>query len=573
MQLQINHVGWRGKSPLFEIIRKADLKHTNAVPLRSPAIFPIIGHPTELLLPNLRWYIEDYLQTPFGAYPEKAESVRKTIQAWGMEIFNTLFVGYARDWYQTAKRDNSPKFSITITSDSPEVISWPWEALYSQEDGFLALHCLMERQLCTISDPSPLSENLSKNNIHILYVIARPQSDQDIDYQLLVGSLVAYSSKDAPVTIDILRPPTFDQLRKVLHECPGYYHIVHFDGHGDYTTEGCLIFETTRGEPEPIEATCLAQLLAECNIPVMVMNACRSGMIDGQAQSSFSSVAASLLQAGIHSVVAMSYSLYANGAEEFFSEFYKQIFSGNSVSEAVRAGRLQMFRQPKRACVIGREKLADWLVPVLYQNIPPEQDVISTIRPDRTALPKVNYLPEDAFQLGDYGLIGRGNAIHKIERAMIQQPQAGILIHGQAGIGKTTLAKGFLQWFQHTGGLCAPVLLFNFQEIHSIEFIIDQLAKAYMLSDITDKSLDQKIELLSNIMQNHPYLLVWDNFESVSGIDGTEITPQLPKEDREKLTNLLKKLRNGKTKILIVSKRRLATHPMLLLYPTRWLGG
>ena len=33
--------------------------------------------------------------------------------------------------------------------------------------------------------------------------------------------------------IKMLRPPTFEQLRREL-QAHGYYHIVHFDGHGGF---------------------------------------------------------------------------------------------------------------------------------------------------------------------------------------------------------------------------------------------------------------------------------------------------------------------------------------------------
>ena len=124
----------------------------------------------------------------------------------------------------------------------------------------------------------------------------------------------------------ILRPPTFARLREQLREQPGYYHIVHFDGHGGYGTaadvngggsphlfkgsQGRLIFETGDGKPDPIPAEKLGALLCEHRIPVMVLNACRSAMVDAHAEDAFASVATSLLRAGIRSVVAMTYSLY-----------------------------------------------------------------------------------------------------------------------------------------------------------------------------------------------------------------------------------------------------------------------
>lgn len=60
-----------------------------------------------------------------------------------------LFVGEAQNWYQTARRQSFRDFRIKITSDSPEIMAWPWEALYSREDGYLALRFPVERQLST----------------------------------------------------------------------------------------------------------------------------------------------------------------------------------------------------------------------------------------------------------------------------------------------------------------------------------------------------------------------------------------------------------------------------------------
>jgi hypothetical protein len=32
----------------------------------------------------------------------------------------------------------------------------------------------------------------------------------------------------------VLRPPTFEQLTRVLTDKPGHYHVLHFDGHGTF---------------------------------------------------------------------------------------------------------------------------------------------------------------------------------------------------------------------------------------------------------------------------------------------------------------------------------------------------
>lgn len=341
MDIQIHHTGDQDGIPMFEVIRSDNMKHTTAVPLPEPTAFPVEGHTAKKLLPELRWYLEDYLQAPFGAFPELAERIAETLQKWGAKVFDTLFTGCARDWYQDVGRQNFQDFRIKINSDSPEIMFWPWEALYSQDDGYLALRCCIDRQLSNISDPRPLPATMSQDSIHILYIIPRPYDENDVGYHILANSLVDYiRENDLPVTVDVLRPPTFDQLQKVLYEQPGYYHIVHFDGHGGYgavmptptgnvyaAPEGQLVFETDTGNPDPVDTRKLAQLLAEYNIPFVVMNACQSGMIDEQAKDPFASVAAGLLKAGVRSVVAMGYSLYVSGAKRFIPAFYERLFS------------------------------------------------------------------------------------------------------------------------------------------------------------------------------------------------------------------------------------------------------
>lgn len=568
MEIQIHHIGSQGRSPMFEVIRSMDMKRTEAVSLPEPAAFPVKGHPQKHFLSALRWYLEEYLQTPFGVFPQLAECVVETMQAWGAAAFDALFTGYARDWYQEAKRQSFNDFHIKITSDSPEVMSWPWEALYSKDDGYLALRCCIDRQLSNIGDPPPLPAALSQDVIHILYIIPRPYGENDVGYHILANSLVDFISKNnLPVTLDVLRPPTFDQLRKVLYDRPGYYHIVHFDGHGGYGTvplgsssnlygasEGLLVFETDDGGPDPVETERLAQLLAEYNIPFMVMNACQSGMIDGQAQDPFASVAAGMLKAGVRSVVAMGYSLYVSGAKEFIPAFYERLFSTGKVSEAMRAGRGRMLQQMQRDCVIGKLPLRDWVVPVLYQQLPAESAVLPKMQPGENTGDDGLALPEGAKMDNDYGFIGRGSDVQKLERVIQRQRQAGILIHGQAGIGKTTLAKGFLRWQKNTGAVWEHVFWFDFQEIHSVEYIIDQLIGELIGTAFMAKPMEEKLYALVRQLSDKPYLLIWDNFESASGIEGTEILPQLSSEDHDRLAQLLKELRGGKTKVLITSR-------------------
>ncbi|MCP3971943.1 MAG: tetratricopeptide repeat protein [Rhodobacteraceae bacterium] len=214
-----------------------------------------------------------------------------------------------------------------------------------------------------------------------------------------------------------------------------------------------------------------------------------------------------------------------------------------------------MLERDARICALGEHPLQDWLVPVLYQQDPILLPVAAL---QKETEGQETPLPEEAQEQGDYGFIGRQRAIHALERAVQRQPQGGILIHGMAGIGKTTLAKGFLNWLQQTnalgGELFAGLVWFSFDDIRTSEFVINRLVEGVFGHQAVALPLEQKLPPLIKALRETPLLLVWDNFESAAGIEGTEVTPLLPEGDRRQLKALLSKLRGGKSRILITSR-------------------
>ena len=77
--------------------------------------------------------------------------------------------------------------------------------------------------------------------LRILLAICRPGLSGDVDFRavarLLIGNPAIMAS--GRLQFDVLRPPTFERLSKVLKiatEEGRPYHVVHFDGHGDWRT-------------------------------------------------------------------------------------------------------------------------------------------------------------------------------------------------------------------------------------------------------------------------------------------------------------------------------------------------
>jgi len=491
--LIISHLN-DSQPPRFEVQRLEDgeLKRSAPVEITPPDGFPVDGSGNVELMGETRWYLEQFLDYPFAPATERAERAMAALKQWGQVAFEALFkTAPSVLWYDAALQQGAQNFQLFVSSDNPLIMAWPWEALHDPQRGFLALQCNLERKLNTVPDPLP-QPDLPKDRVNVLLVVARP-FENDVQYRTIARPLVdLIDSHPLPAEVTVLRPPTFDRLREHLRERPGYYHILHFDGHGAYGTlsvpggggpytmqapQGHLVFEKDDGQPDPIDGDTLSQLLREFRIPAVVLNACQSARVDARAEGPFASVATSLLRAGVRSVVAMAYSLYVGGAQKLLPAFYRRLFETGQLTEANRAGRQEMFRDPGRVCARGTFPLSDWLVPVVYQQRPLDFSFATKV-PKTAAQSVSDRLPTEARDdANPYGFVGRDGAILELERAM-RRPPAGILVHGLGGVGKTTLARGFVRWLEQTGGLTAGCLWLTFNDIRSGEYVLNTIGTA-----------------------------------------------------------------------------------------------
>ncbi len=164
-------------------------------------------------------------------------------------------------------------------------------------------------------------------------------------------------------------------------------------------------------------------------------------------------------------------------------------------------------------------------------------------------------------QCSSYGIIGRDADLLDLERAIEQHP-AGILIHGPAGIGKTTLCAGLIQRLAAADGLGNDLagrpgkgfFWFSFQGIRSIELVFDEMAGEIFGSSALASGLDEKIEALVERFRQHRFIIVWDDFEAASEIPGSALSPMLSEEARGRLLVFLRGLHGGASKVLIASE-------------------
>jgi tetratricopeptide (TPR) repeat protein len=536
-----------------------------------PAPSVTFTHPfDEQALADLRWYLEEYLRFPYGLAPDNAAKIEQKFQDWGEQLFELVFRSseQARQFFQAATYEGLHQCELVITSDSPEVLNLPWELLYSPSDRHFLAPSLagMSRSLSEYAVRE--MGDLPQDKLNILLVIARPYGEKDIALRTIARPLLqALSNIRQKVNLKVLRPPSFEQFERELNANRGFYHIVHFDGHGDFDPnsigfqhtlgaagQGLLVFEKNDGSPDIVTAAQIAQNLADCRVPIFVLNACKSAH---EGEEKFSSVATRLVSLGAKGVVAMAYSVYAQAAKHFMGRLYGELAAGATLDCAVAAGRRDVLNKPQRPSPKGDKPLQDWLVPVLYQQesytpfIPTTTDA-DVLDIEAFLEPTVSNLvgfPEE----GAYGFIGRDYDILRLERAFRQNNI--VLLQGMAGVGKTELACGFARWLEETQGRTGKMFFMSFEHGATLSNVVNQVGREVWGDKFAQYRAEQQQQAVLKYLKTQPSLLIWDNFEPVAGFPaGNESL--LNASERDSLQRFLKDLRGGKSWVLITSRRK-----------------
>ena len=545
-------------------------------------------------LEDLRWYLEDYLRAPFGVWEDRGPRIQAMLARWGEEVFASVFGSDpARDVYQRAK---DLHMELVIRSASPHLLGLPWE-LMRDPKAPVALELAGMSRALAVANLDATAE-VPGDRLRVLMVISRPAETGDVGYRMIARPLVErLGTVRGRVDLTVLRPPTLSALSEALAEAVSAgepFHVLHFDGHGvmpsrravrgrpsgpltmlnTSSAEGLLAFERpSRGGGEHVSASKFAAVVKEGRVPVVVLNACQSG---AEGKDLEASVATHLIREGCASVVAMAYSVYPVAAAEFMASFYECLFAGDTVSEAVAAGRRRLFERDLRPSPRGELPLADWLVPVHYlrSNVSFPQ-----VRAERRAFgPSLDAALDElrspgARREGGTGnldpagaFVGRDDMFYRLEKAAMQQKV--MLLHGPGGMGKTELAKAFGRWWRDTGGPDQPewVLWHSFEPgaaSFGLDGVISETGLQIFGTDFARLDPAERKVLLEGLLSERQLLLIWDNFETVRSMpDSTGATTPLDDAECAKVADFLAELQEHGRSIVLITSRT----------PEDWLG-
>jgi Tfp pilus assembly protein PilF len=553
--------------------------------------FDSYGAPYEITVSNpfseqeearLEWYFERWLDFPFTD-KVLAEEAAASIRSYGENLFEQVFRRNP-DIYLEYQRLRQEDFLLEITG-SPEFHTLHWESLHDpNQERPLAVDKLIVRKN---SQPAPYrAEVQPAPQLRVLLVTARPAGARDVSYRTISRPLVeALETGKVAAQIDIVRPGAFAALVKHLEDGrdehgDGYYHLIHLDVHGalltydqyqqaakanpssQYTFRGgdyaqtplppydglqaFLFFDDDDGRSEgggnPVSAADLARLLNARRIPMVVLNACQSGKQVGAAETSLGS---RLLAAGVQLVVAMGYSVTVSAARLLMTTLYRQLLAGREPAVAIRRARLELYNDKWRRAAFGQKiKLEDWVLPVIYQNLPLHFDP-AAFQGEAAILPTTYNPPRTA-----YGFVGRDLDILQIERHLLHRGNL-LLMRGMGGAGKTTLLHHLGWWWQKTR-LVDQVFYFGYDvKAYHLPELISGMGRqlGLKLSGILAQDRAQVLRSLKSTR----HLLILDNLESVTG-ERLAVQNTLPPEAQAEARDFLRELVGGLSLVLLGSR-------------------
>jgi len=512
-------------------------------PVKVDFVIPLTSQDREAIRHYLEVYAAQYVM---DIDDQEAKRVTAQLPQWGQMLFDAIFnSAAAKALFSQFINTPSDKYLVTITAQTPEILSLPWELLHDAGQFLFAFQpsiTILRRYPSKTIFPAYAPQS----HLRILFVISRPRGagfiDSRTDAQAVLKAIANYPA----ITVEFLQPATLENLWERLQnpKLP-YIDVIHFDGHGVFDKSGDLVQTTimqlsgvSRGLRKPLRqlkigantgyllfeqtgkygekgreifyvpTTWLIHVLSESKIRLMALSAPQSAMVayDDENEEPIGSIAVGLVATSVPNVLAMSYSVTVQATELLFGGFYREIAVGKSVGMALDTARQALLQDRKRRDLQrGQERVvievSDWFLPTLYQAGEDTPLVLKMI----PSSPKPH--PHNLSALPNAGFWGRRRELWQIEN-WFGDGVRRVVVSGFSGQGKTFLAQELGRWLLQTASFDAVVLVdySGYQGLDAVQWAVTTLGS------VVEQSLVD-VAAANAVLQNQRILLILDNLE------------------------------------------------------------
>ena len=329
---------------------------------------------------------------------------------------------------------------LEIISDQPAIHDLPWETLYHPTQGFIAL-----------SENFHLTRHFTKNAIKnskittdytpplkILLFTAQVPNPAHHRPLLLELEQLALRTALAPLLAAgqvQLYAPDDGRFSTLYHLLQHSWHLVILSGHG-FSQQGQtgLWFEGENNTAHCLSSAQIIQVFEFAKINCVMITACQS-----------LTLAMELHQLGISQVIGMWETLLDRAACRLIETFCTTLVSGSAIETALQQGRIAMTQLLAKNETWARQQYPDvgqWCLPVLFssdskQPIVINQNLFSPRQFKNIQLPEL--------------FIGRRQLLRELSEQLRAGSANFLWLWGQAGVGKTALARQLSWHFMERG--------------------------------------------------------------------------------------------------------------------------
>ncbi|MGW1966625.1 TIR domain-containing protein, partial [Streptomyces sp. NPDC001935] len=416
-------------------------------------------------------------------------------------------------------RARNASLQIGLAVDDPRWVDLPWETLtLPGSAGPLALWKQVELYRTVRRDSKPVAVPVP-GPLRILAVVASPESGggELLDYERELGRIldaVSPARSGQGAYVRVLNWGSLAEIRAALEQ--ERFHILHLSCHA---APGILVLEDEQGHADEVDAQkFMEKLPAGRGVPLVVLAGCSTARTfvpqDGPAAQERQPVederdsgaggtgpdsaadadaegrnraglARSLLERGVPAVLAMTEAVTDRYATDLAADMYQTLARAehpNPLTALSNARRT--LEQRRRKLLKERDPRAgwpEWATPALFLAGPPLPLFDRNHCDERVAVVPEAVLEEGMVvrKVGEF--VGRRAELRRLLAVLRDPEQAGVLVYGIGGVGKSTLAAELLHHHDTTGHLLVPLAATTTRTVDSVLETLRQRLRAHCM--------------------------------------------------------------------------------------------